>query len=607
MKPDTRTVTELFERDVRYVVPLYQRPYVWDEEHQWQPLWDDITVLLNHLSSPWGADNHYSHFLGAIVLEQETQAPGRIPLYTIIDGQQRLTTLQILLRAASVVAGECGCDDDAGLLQDLVLNDPRKATGELRFKVWPTNANRGSFIAAIDPNGPPAGWTDDPDNLIEEACAYFRERLRAWVNEASDDQSRQERVETIRVALCDLLKIVSITLEPGDNAQVIFETLNARGTPLLALDLVKNAVFNEASKQGLDVDGLYEQVWKPQLDDPYWRRERRQGRLYRAQGELFLMHWLAMRLRRVIPATELFTAFRKGILQADPAPNMADLIHVLCRDAGIMRSFYEQPEGSAEALFFERLEDMDTTTILPLVLYLFSNEEVTAERRRRALAMLESWLVRRTCMRLTAKNYNEQVAVLLGKVSVNPGQADRVICDHLRAGAGEINRWPEDVELLECLTTRDAYGTIAQRRLVMLFSGVERGLYSTKTEALSMPKGLSLEHLMPQAWQKNWPLPSSRTPEERIAATDARSLRIHRLGNLTLVTTPMNTALSNSKWPAKRKHLGKGSKLLLNAEILETYAESFDEQCIDARTLVLAQRICGIWSGPEASSWVDES
>ncbi|MDQ2873462.1 MAG: DUF262 domain-containing protein [Actinomycetota bacterium] len=108
-----------------------------------------------------------------------------------------------------------------------------------------------------------------------------------------------ERVGRLRITLCDLLKVVSITLDADDNAQVIFETLNARGTPLLALDLVKNAVFHEAARQGRDTDALYEQVWRPQLDDDYWRQLRRQGRLNRPIAELFLMNWLTMSLNRL--------------------------------------------------------------------------------------------------------------------------------------------------------------------------------------------------------------------------------------------------------------------------------------------------------------------
>src|SRR5207249_11788031 len=140
---------------------------------------------------------------------------------------------------------------------------------------------------------------DDPSNLIEEAYGYFRWRMQEWVADVSEEQEQPARVERLRVTLCDLLKAVSITLEAGDNAQVIFETLNARGTPLLALDLVKNAAFRSAASQDLPVDHLYEEVWKPELDDDYWRRERRQGRLYRPQAELFLMHWLGMKLRKV--------------------------------------------------------------------------------------------------------------------------------------------------------------------------------------------------------------------------------------------------------------------------------------------------------------------
>src|SRR4051812_18909525 len=122
MKPDTRTVWELFERDVRYIVPLYQRPYVWKEDEQWDPLWQDILTLIEHQES--GNGQHYSHFMGALVLDQMIQAPGKIPVYTVIDGQQRLTTLQVLLSAVANVADELGAEDDAGIIRALVRNNP---------------------------------------------------------------------------------------------------------------------------------------------------------------------------------------------------------------------------------------------------------------------------------------------------------------------------------------------------------------------------------------------------------------------------------------------------------------------------------------------------
>jgi len=102
---------------------------------------EDIRVLVDHqLNGSPGPEGHWSHFLGAIVLDQETQAPGSIPVYTVIDGQQRLTTLQILLAAAANVAAANGAENDAEVLLSLIRNRPLKASGEHLWKVWPTNA-----------------------------------------------------------------------------------------------------------------------------------------------------------------------------------------------------------------------------------------------------------------------------------------------------------------------------------------------------------------------------------------------------------------------------------------------------------------------------------
>ncbi len=597
MRPETRTVTQLFELDVRYVVPLYQRPYVWDEDKQWEPLWDDLLTLLDHQES--GNGHHYSHFLGAIVLDQETPAPGEIPVFTLIDGQQRLTTLQIVLAAAANTAAELGATNDAEIIRDLVRNNEKKATGIELFKVWPTNANRSAFQAVMGDGGPAPEREDDEDNRIDEAYAFFADRIREWAEEVEADE-RPARLKILRITLCDLLKMVSITLEADDNAQVIFETLNARGTPLLALDLVKNSVFLEAAKQTLDVDALYHGIWEPQLDDDYWREARRQGRLNRPIGELFLMHWLAMKLRQVIPATELFSTFRGRILSALPAPHMADLIPEMCRDAKTLRSFDDFERGSVEATFFERLDALDTSTVIPLVLFLFREPAVSAERRRRALPILESWLVRRMLLGLTAKNYNMQIPVLIGRVADDPEFADDVILEELRTGVGQVSRWPDDGELNAALTQRYLYGYVSQKRIVMLLRAVETSLYTNKVEAVAVPTSLSIEHVMPQSWEKHWPLPSGLEGDEYQEAETVRRDRIHRLGNLTLTTQPLNSALSNASWSAKQKQLNKWGKLLLNARLTEEHPETFDEAAIDLRGEALAQRICSIWPGPTA-------
>ena len=626
MKPDTHTVQQLFERDVRYSVPLYQRPYVWDEERQWAPLWEDLSALLQHQESGAPSDL-WSHFLGAIVLDQEQTIPGQIPRFTVIDGQQRLTTLQLLIAAAARSLAEIGAENDSALLSELAVNNPLRCQGSDRLKVWPTNANRDAFIAAMTFDSPPAVRIGDPRNLINEAFAYFKSRTAEYLA-GDDDEVTQiagastppptgaktidpdvaARAVRLRITLCDLLKVVSITLDRDDNAQVIFETLNARGTPLLALDLVKNAVFGEVARQSSDpssTDELYYGLWQPELDRDSWREDRRQGRLNRPTGELFLMHWLTMRLERVIPATELFATFRQSILQ--PSVDVQALIRELCADAALMRSFDNPPPNTPEAQFFRRLGALDASTILPIVLLLFRSAEVSQVRRRRALRMLESWLARRALMRLTAKNYNRLVPRLVAKMKADLEHADDALLAGLSGGEGEISRWPADGEFRDFLTSRDAYGNVSQPRLVMALAAVEAALYSSKTDIPQLAQNLSLEHLMPQGWEQNWLLRgldgNPLQGEQLELATEERTMRINRLGNLSIVTQPLNASLSNSAWSTKRKALNAHSKLLLNARLTER--ETWDEDAIDARGAWLADQLVSIWPGPALSNWAE--
>lgn len=595
MRPDTNTVQQLFERDVRYLVPLFQRPYVWDEEHQWEPLWEDILALLQHQESG-DPDGLWAHFLGAIVIEQEATNPGEVPRYTVIDGQQRLTTLQVLLSATASALNKAGENDDAELLRVLTVNNPRRAQGVDRFKVWPTKVNQSAFSAVMDPEGPPPGHENDPENLIDEAFAYFEERVGSYLEESGSEASQR-----LRVTLCDLLKVVSIALDPDDNAQVIFETLNARGTPLLALDLVKNAVFARATRQGSDTDSLYEGVWKPQLDDKYWRVERRQGRLNRPAGELFLVHWLIMKLGAPVPATELFATFRQRILAEGVDPE--SLVRELCADAGVLRSFDRPEPKTPEAEFFARLDVLDAGTILPVVLLLFRSQEVSESVRRRALKILESWLTRRALMRLTTRNYNQLVPRLVSQISQDLEHADRILLAALAGGEGEVSRWPLDDEFRDFVENREIYGTVARSRLVMALAAVEANQYSNKTDLVEIPSDLSIEHLMPREWETNWPLdvPSAgdflESQNRQEVAEEGRRERINRLGNLTIVTSPLNSSLSNGPWRNKRVALNDHSRLLINARLGER--EQWDEEAIDERGRWLADQLIQVWPGPE--------
>lgn len=330
VEAETRTLTQLFQLDVRYVIPLYQRPYVWTREKQWEPLWEDIEVVAEHVFVEGASSSSPSHFLGAIVIQQEDNAPGTPPRFLVIDGQQRLTTLQILLNAAARCADQLDCADEAQLIRRLIYNDPLLARGSERFKVWPTNSNQSAFQIVMDPNGSPAGAEDDPGNEIQEAFSFFAEQVCDW---ATEDGGPADRLRALRVTAADLLKLVAIRLDGNDNPQVIFETLNARGTPLIALDLLKNSVFMTASGESAETDHLYAEHWAPELDRDHWREDRRQGRLFTKNGDLFLTQWLVAELARPVPATELFKTFQTSVLARANRPPMEELIPRLCSDA----------------------------------------------------------------------------------------------------------------------------------------------------------------------------------------------------------------------------------------------------------------------------------
>jgi hypothetical protein len=315
------------------------------------------------------------------------------------------------------------------------------------------------------------------------------------------------------------------------------------------------------------------------------------------------MHWLTMRLERLIPATELFARFRQHVL--GPTIDAGSLIRELCADAHVMRSFDAPPPRSPEAQFFARLAALDAGTVLPVVLLLFRSPEVTEARRRRALRILESWLARRALMRLTAKNYNRLVPRLVVRMKADLAHVDDALLEALAGGEGEISRWPDDAEFAEFLRTREVYGTVAAPRLVMALAAVETSLYTNKTEVPDLTESLSLEHLMPQAWESHWPLidAAGRSLEGPALeeAASARRSALGLLGNLTIVTPAFNSSLSNAPWAAKRAELNRHSRLLLNARVAAQ--ETWDEQAISERGAWLAERLVAIWPGPDLKGW----
>jgi hypothetical protein len=228
----------VFMQPQRLIVPLFQRPYVWNEDNQWAPLWADaVRAAQRVLDDPNG--RHHPHFLGAVVLQQLQNPAGTMQERTIIDGQQRLTTLQLLLDALQAELQLVGAEQPAMRTEPLVMN--ARAFWERpedRFKVWPTNRDRAAFNAVMAAEPPLAyDGLELRGSRLVQAHEYFAGRAREWLQ--ADPMDVQRRAGAIERAARELMQMVVIDLTADENAQEIFETLNARGAQLTAADLIK--------------------------------------------------------------------------------------------------------------------------------------------------------------------------------------------------------------------------------------------------------------------------------------------------------------------------------------------------------------------------------
>lgn len=613
MRAESQPLKRIFQGGMRYTVPLYQRPYVWrhvpddPESDRLGPFWEDVkqTVdrlveheqLLRAAGDPERLAPMTPHFFGAVVIDQPEKVGGGVVAHEVIDGQQRLTTAELIIAAAARTFEANARPKHASRLRRLWLQDEDvELTGEERFKLRPSRYDRDAFRNIMDPAEPSA----DGHDRVSAAYRYFQDRFSEWVAELPDGE-HDDYFDALRDTVYEHLLFVVIELQPGDNPQGIFESLNAQGERLLAIDLAKNHVFRRAKRADLDLESLDTETWSPRFGEAWWRTDVKQGRYQRPRAELFLMHWLTEQTEAEVSATGLFVEFSR-LFSADRVqlPGVRGFIDDLVADAGTYRQFEALETGSRERLFFARRDALDIGVVYPVVLRLWRAESAgTIDRDRliSGLRALESWLVRRMTMRLTAQNYNRVMLEVLKAMSATADPVEGLI-DHLRSYGDNTPTgwWPTDERYRTHLTSAPLYGSVTQARLRMLLEAAEARLHTPKTEKVPLPTKLSIEHVIPQTWEVTWPL-DDQSDEEALAR---RTAAVHRLGNLTLVTASLNPALSNDPWAEKRGELAQHSALRLNARLVHDHPDHFDEDSIDERGEALADLLIAEWPGPEA-------
>jgi len=601
MECDTLSPKELFQKDVRYLIPTFQRPYVWGHEEQWEPLWDDVRNtaerFLEELDKvgeeqrPQAERNTPSHFLGALVFQQQPTSTTEIDQRHVIDGQQRLTTLQLLLDAAQEVFEDTGHKSEARRLSKLVRNDEDlvDSQADYEFKVWPTRVDREAFRHAMT-NG--LAVDAFQDSRVVQAHQFFQLQIEEWLK--SEDSSLNQRAAALETTLTGLLQMVVIDLELKDDSNIIFETLNARGTPLIESDLIKNFILYTAKASGKDEEQIYENYWK-HLDDGWWREDARTGRLVRPRVDVFLNYWLSMRTVSEIAANKVFESFENYAKPKDIESVAADIKRV-----GDTYRQFEIDSVPDEVQFWYRIRTMEAGVVTPLLLLVCSAsaDQLAPDRRLRSLKTIESFLVRRMICRLTAKDYN-RLFLELAEVIQRRGLefADEIVNEFLKNQTADSREWPTDVTLKDAIVQLPIYRLLTRNRLRMVLEGIEGAMRGSKAEESNVPRNLTIEHLMPQEWREHWPLPSDQTDAE--THTIDRNRMIHTVGNLTLVNNRLNPSLSNGPWTEKKDGLGDHSVLFLNKELLaDVDSDTWSEETIQQRSVRLAKIASQVWPGP---------
>ena len=297
MHTDVRTPLEIFSMPQHLRVPVFQRRYVWDAEAQWEPLWRDISRIAEERLQGIPAQ----HFLGAVVTQTEFAGMGAIATHAIIDGQQRLTTLQVVIDAAAAELQAVGQDGLATQLTNLTHNHAAYASEDAqRLKLQHENDDGMPFVAVMSAQ-PPIDYTALPPGQVTRAHEYFAEHVRDWLGDPVDPA----RAAALASALTQGLQIVVISLTDREPSQEIFETLNARGTPLTAADLIKNYVFQKVASEGGNTRRAFQEQWSG-LEKPFWRDEVSIGRYRMERLSLFLNHWLAVSYTHLtLPTSDL--------------------------------------------------------------------------------------------------------------------------------------------------------------------------------------------------------------------------------------------------------------------------------------------------------------
>ncbi len=578
MKAFPKNFAEVFANIgyIHYALPHFQREYRWEERH-WKTLWDDAILTYDALPAVGGGTRQPEHFLGALVVVPDGNHQGAIPLHRLVDGQQRLTTVSLLLCAFANAIGP-----QHPLLAErtrrLLIND--LVEGDFRFKLLPTKKNndRAIYCAIIEGKPVPNGASH-----ARGAFEFFQKQLRHAL------ESGRIEAQPFFDVVAAAFQIVWVELDKDENAYQIFESLNTKGERLGEVDLVRNYIAMRLPSQ--TQEKVFDEIWAPieaRLDN-----DQSVGRSGLGELTAFLRHFDAMQ-SGVLPAERNIYARFRDTMKTRSDVEFIESLREIGRYAALYDGLLRPDKGDNPALrdALRRLNALDISVAYPFLLFVAdarARGSVEAGAFVEIAHILENYLVRRFLVDEPTHYLNKMFAGLAQSEGLDLTQPDT-----LRRILAE-KRYPSDGRIRQNFSRRELYDRAAvKEKTVMLFERINAHLYTGSDVKVVLDGAPTLEHILPQTLNHAW-----REHLGEDAEAIAREWK-HTPGNLTLVTQSYNSSLSNAPFEEKKAKL-VAHGLRLNSDYFAGDLDAWDAAAVQARASWLTEMVLEIWPSFEIS------
>jgi uncharacterized protein with ParB-like and HNH nuclease domain len=551
MEANPTLIINYFSGFKQNVVPLFQRPYTWGEK-QWRTLWEDILSFYDYPE----AENRATHFMGAVVTMPARSVPVGVSKFLVIDGQQRLTSIAVLLCA---VRDALSATDEVPKrrIQNFYLTNDGYDGLEF-FKLLPTQGDRPGYSPIVQKSGGVF-----PDSQFKRAYEFFRRRLRDQVEEGKslDAVKILQLVET-------RLMVVMINLSDNDDPYLIFESLNFKGSPLEQADLVRNYFLMRFTVN--EQQAVYENLWLPM-----------QNRLGASLTE-FMRHFLGAEGEEVRKG-DVYASIKRLVTDAETASVKVLMTRMEQLSLLYGRIVTANAEPNAQfGNYFECFRRLDFGTVYPLLLALYEDYEdgqFTEDEFLGVLRILFSFIIRRMVVGVPS---NSLAGLFVGLCKVKPvTETPTAWLSEVLRTEEKNRRWPNDEEFSNAWMRAQLYGS---RACPIVLETIEAQF--EHHEAVQ-PDQITVEHVMPQTLSAEW---------QDMLGTEALATHsnwLHTIGNLTL--TGYNPELSNKAYGEKRAVYAL-SHFELNRYF--SNVDSWGQAMIEDRAAALLKSALQLWPRP---------